>query len=142
MIVIIILLGEKIQHDYPGKVREQIQVQVLGCRRYNMIFDHPARDPESGCAGEPGHLEKVSLSSLQACQDCSARLHGSLPGGLQGAPPQVHGWTPVITCTLPRDGEEMRDPFGERRGKFQWSKLLERLQAVRETNPAWFLLVG
>ena len=36
----------------------------------------------------------------------------------------------------------MRDPFGERRGKFQWSKLLERLQAVRETNPAWFLLVG
>jgi len=38
-----------------------------------------------------------------------------------------------------RDGEEMRDPFGERRGKFQWKALGEKLAMLRENNPQWFV---
>ena len=37
-----------------------------------------------------------------------------------------------------RDGEDMRDPFGERRGKFQWKVLGEKLAMLRENNPQWF----
>ena len=40
-----------------------------------------------------------------------------------------------------RDGEEMRDPFGERRGKFQWKALGEKLAMLRENNPQWFVEV-
>ena len=32
----------------------------------------------------------------------------------------------------------MRDPFGERRGKFQWKVLGEKLAMLRENNPQWF----
>ena len=50
------------------------------------------------------------------------------------------------TCTrlsmLLRDGEEMRDPFGERRGKFQWKALGEKLAMLRENNPQWFVEVN
>ena len=42
---------------------------------------------------------------------------------------------------LVRDGEEMRDPFGERRGKFQWKVLGEKLAMLRENNPQWFVEV-
>ena len=41
-----------------------------------------------------------------------------------------------------RDGEEMRDPFGERRGKFQWKALSEKLAMLRENNPQWFVEVS
>ena len=43
---------------------------------------------------------------------------------------------------LVRDGEEMRDPFGERRGKFQWKALGEKLAMLRENNPQWFVEVN
>ena len=32
----------------------------------------------------------------------------------------------------------MRDPFGERRGKFQWKVLGEKLAMLKENNPQWF----
>ena len=44
-----------------------------------------------------------------------------------------------IQYQIVRDGEEMRDPFGERRGKFQWKALSEKLAMLRENNPQWFI---
>ena len=47
-----------------------------------------------------------------------------------------------IQYQIVRDGEEMRDPFGERRGKFQWKALSEKLAMLRENNPQWFVEVS
>ena len=57
---------------------------------------------------------------------------------------QTHGVSLYLYCTsmLVRDGEEMRDPFGERRGKFQWKALGEKLAMLRENNPQWFVEVN
>lgn len=119
------LMTDKPYHNEPGYERERLSGDV---RRYNLIIQH-----ETIRVAVLGNLDNWSMSTGPAFPLFKA-AKASLPDFMEH-------FEAACKENLHRSGEEMTDPFGERRGKFQWEKLLQRLGELREANPQWFAQV-
>jgi len=115
------LMTDKPYHNEPGYETERFGGDV---KRYNLIIQH-----ETLRIGVLDNLERWPRE-------------GSSPFFLPATetiPSFINHFEEMCTEHMHRDGEEMRDPFGERRGKFQWKALSEKLAMLRENNPQWFV---
>lgn len=113
------LMSDRPYHNEPGYERERRAGEV---NRYNRIIQHETirvavLDSLVKWSAEPGPLFKVATTSL---------------------PDFIDHFETVCLNNLNSDGEEMRDPFGEKRGFFQWNQLLNRLRDLREQHPQWW----
>jgi len=121
------LMTDKPYHNEPGYERERLSGDV---RRYNLIIQH-----ETIRVAVLGNLENWSTNcGCGPAFPLFKAAKASLPDFME----HFEG---VCKENLHRSGEEMTDPFGEKRGKFQWENLLQRLAELKESNPQWFLQV-
>lgn len=140
------LMTDKPYHNEPGYETERAGGDV---RRYNLIVQH-----ETLRVAVLGNLERWRTGSPGSPSAGTGSSSSAETGSPRASSPSSPLYKPARTALpdfmehfetacrdqLHRDGEDMRDPFGERRGRFQWAALQDQLAAVREANPSWFLL--
>jgi len=116
------LMTDKPYHNEPGYERERAGGDV---RRYNLIIQH-----ETLRVAVLGNLAKWTGDPGTDCP-LYKPARTTLPDFMEH-------FEAVCRDNINSDGHEMRDPFGERRGQFQWGTLLHRLRELREDHPQWF----
>jgi len=115
------MMTDKPYHNEPGFETERCGGEV---RRYNLIIQHET-------------LRVAVLGNLSRWAPATSLLYKPAAAAM---PDFIEHFEALCAEHRHRDGEDMRDPFGERRGQFQWGRLLEGLQGLREEHPQWFLL--
>ena len=120
-------------------------------RRYNLIVQHETlrvavlENLERWRTGSPGSPSAASPSMAGTGSSRAGTGSPTMagPGSPRASSPSSPLYKPARTALpdfmehfetacreqLHRDGEDMRDPFGERRGRFQWAALQVTLVA-------------
>jgi len=114
------LMTDKPYHNEPGYENERFGGDV---KRYNLIIQHETL--------RVGVLENLERWPREGCSPFFLPATETIPSF-------INHFEEMCKEHMHRDGEDMRDPFGERRGEFQWKVLGEKLAMLRENNPQWF----
>lgn len=118
------LMNDKPYHNEPGYEKEK---RFGASRAYNLIIQH----------------ETIRVAVLQNLDPASALYKvPPLSGILRTSFPQFYEhYEDVCKQNLSLDGQVMADPFGEKRGTFQFQKLLDSLRSKKDELREWFAAV-
>ncbi|XP_078581074.1 ubiquitin-conjugating enzyme E2 Z-like [Branchiostoma floridae x Branchiostoma japonicum] len=107
------LMNEKPYHNEPGFEQER---NVGDAQRYNECIRH----------------ETIRVAVCGMTEGRCCHLPDQLRGVMEKSFPEFYDYyTSTCRDRLHLDGSNMQDPFGEKRGMFQYSQLLERLEVTR-----------
>jgi len=111
------LMNEKPYHNEPGFDKER---NPGDCQRYNEIIRH-----ETIRVAVCGMIDGVSSASTKCPKVLRDVIEKSFP--------EFHeSYENSVRAKLHLSGQPMQDPFGEKRGVFDFQGLLNRLQAIKK----------
>lgn len=111
------LLNEKPYHNEPGM--ENVEIRSGDSERYNEIIQH-----ETIRVAVCDMLESRGVAGKMCPQGLREVMEKSFPQF-------YHYYESVVRSKLHLSSCPMQDPYGEKRGKFVYSQLLARLQAIK-----------
>jgi ubiquitin-conjugating enzyme E2 Z len=116
------LLNEKPYHNEPGY--DTAERQTGDSTKYNRIIQH----------------ETIRVAVIEALErpEIFARCQPHLEMIKKTFPQSYEYYETVLKDNQHLDGQPMNDPFGEKRGKYDYTSLLTRLQSLREAHQAVF----
>ncbi|XP_071507862.1 ubiquitin-conjugating enzyme E2 Z-like [Diadema antillarum] len=107
------LMNEKPYHNEPGFEQER---QPGDCQRYNECIRH----------------ETIRVAVCDMVEHPSKIIPAALQQVIQTSFPDFYEYyKTTVKDKMHLTGQRMQDPFGEKRGKYDYTALLQRLQAIR-----------
>eukprot|EP00092_Neocalanus_flemingeri_P105403 GFUD01135109.1.p1 GENE.GFUD01135109.1~~GFUD01135109.1.p1 ORF type:complete len:329 (+),score=92.08 GFUD01135109.1:251-1237(+) len=119
------MMNDKPYHNEPGYEKERRYGDI---ERYNLIIQHET-------------IRVAVLQNLDTESSCPAALCNLPPlfSVVRTSFPQFYEYyEDICKENVDRDGQTMRDPFGQARGTFQFQRLLDCLKRKKEELSEWF----
>jgi len=125
------LMNDKPYHNEPGYERERT---TGAARHYNLIIQH-----ETVRVAVLDVLENQHNARVAGAQPCRMSMIPPLFEVVKSSFPQFYDhYESLLSKNLNLDGRKMNDPFGDKRGIFQFGNLLKRLRDLKETYKELF----
>ena len=119
------MMNEKPYHNEPGYEKEKRYGDV---KRYNLIIQH-----ETIRVAVLQSIETDSISQTSLCN-----INPLFTVVKTSFPEFYEHYVEICKSNMHMDGQAMGDPFGEKRGTFQFQILLDRLISKKEEHSDWF----